>query len=215
MTRPVPPPPRAARRVAPPPGGLTRAGLLRAGALVGGAAVGGAAVITGLPEVATSAPSAAQDTRVLNFVLELERLEEAFYTEAERTGVLTGDLAEYVRVVRRHEGQHVALLERTLGDRAEAPRRFDLAATVADERAFTRAARTLEDNVVAAYNGQVANLTKEALAAAARIASVESRHAAWIRAIAGEAPAPDPTDDARTEEQVRRSLADAGLLGTP
>ncbi len=120
-----------------------------------------------------------------------------------------------VRVVGAHERAHVALLERTLGRRAQDPPRFDLTAAVADQAAFLRSARILEDAVVSAYNGQAANLTKGALAPAARIASVESRHAAWVRALSGEAPAPDPTDDARTEQPVRRSLADAGLLERP
>ena len=48
----------------------------------------------------------------------------------------------------------------------------------------------LEETAVAAYNGQATNLTPEALATAARIASVEARHASWARGIAGEAPAP-------------------------
>ncbi len=205
---------RRARHPLPPPSrGLTRAGLLRGGAAAGGAALAGAvAAGAGAPEVATSAPSREQDVRVLNFVLLLERLEQAFYDRARETRGLRGDVAEYLRVVGGHERAHVALLERTLGRRAEAAPRLDLAAATADEAAVLRSARTLEDAVVAAYNGQAANLTKAALAPAARIASVESRHAAWARALAGEPPAPDPTDDARTEDQVRRSLTDAGLL---
>jgi len=197
------------------PRGVTRAALLRGGVAAGGAAVVGAAAAGGLPDVATSAPSAAQDVRVLNFVLLLERLEDAFYERAAGTRGVRADVQEFVRVVGRHERAHVALLERTLGDRAEDAPRFDLAGATADGATLLRSARTLEDAVVSAYNGQAANLTREALAPAARIASVESRHAAWIRALSGEAPAPDPTDDARTEEQVRGALADAGLLPRP
>jgi rubrerythrin len=197
------------------PRGITRAALLRGGAAAGGVAVVGAAAAGGLPDVATSAPSAAQDVRVLNFVLLLERLEDAFYERALQTRGLRADVQEFVRVVGRHERAHVALLERTLGDRADEPPRLDLASATADQASLLRSARTLEDAVVSAYNGQATNLTREALAPAARIASVESRHAAWIRALSGEAPAPDPTDDARTEEQVRSALADAGLLPRP
>ena len=47
----------------------------------------------------------------------------------------------------------------------------------------------LEDLAVATYNGQAVNLTPASLKAAARIVSVEARHAAWIRSIVGEVPA--------------------------
>ncbi len=194
------------------PRGITRARLLRGGAAAGGAALAGAVAAGGVADVATSAPSREQDVRVLNFVLLLERLEQAFYDRARDTRGLRGDVAEYLRIVGGHERAHVALLERTLGSGARQAPRFDLAAATADPAAVLRSARILEDAVVSAYNGQAANLTKRALAPAARIASVESRHAAWIRALSGEAPAPDATDDARTEAQVRSSLADAGLL---
>ena len=56
---------------------------LRRRALFGGAGVlFGGILIGGLPRLAVSAPSAAQDTEVLNFALQLERLQEAFYAQA-------------------------------------------------------------------------------------------------------------------------------------
>jgi hypothetical protein len=41
--------------------------------------------------------------------------------------------------------------------------------------------------------------------------SVEARHAAWIRSIAGRDPAPQTTDEPRTEAQVRAGLKDLGV----
>jgi hypothetical protein len=60
--------------------------------------------------------------------------------------------------------------------------------------------------MVAAYNGQATNLTTGALEAAAKIVSVEARHAGWIRAIAQENPAPDATDTPKTAAQVTRAV---------
>jgi hypothetical protein len=66
---------------------------------------------------------------------------------------------------------------------------------------------------VGAYAGQANNLSKKTLAAAATLVSVEARHAAWIRSIVGRPPANEPTDKARTAEQVMRDLKRLGLRG--
>ena len=59
-----------------------------------------------------------------------------------------------------------------------------------DPKRFARTAIRLEELGLAAYNGAATSLTPDALADAARIVSVEARHAAWIRDIAGANPAP-------------------------
>jgi hypothetical protein len=82
---------------------------------------------------------------------------------------------------------------------------------VKSPRAFTQAAIQLEDIAVAGYNGQAANLTKGTLAAAATIVSVEARHAAWVRAIAGEVAAPDAVDEPMTAKQAAKGLHEVGL----
>jgi hypothetical protein len=68
----------------------------------------------------------------------------------------------------------------------------------------------LEDLAVATYNGQAVNLTPASLKAAARIVSVEARHAAWIRSIVGEVPATDATDAASKEAETRSRLSELG-----
>src|SRR5204863_4889777 len=59
---------------------------------------------------------------------------------------------------------------------------------------FLRLAIAMEDILVSSRNGQAGNLSKRRLAAVATIASVEARHSAWVRDLAGEAPAPDAVD---------------------
>ena len=85
-------------------------------------------------------------------------------------------------------------------------------AAVTNQKQFVDAAITLEDTVVGAYNGQAANLTKPTLGAAAKIVSVEARHAAWIRAIAGKPPAVDATDPILTAKQVRAAIEKLGFI---
>jgi len=74
-----------------------------------------------------------------------------------------------------------------------------------------KAAVLLENTGVLAYNGQAANLTKPALAAAAEIVSVEGRHAAWISDLAGEPPAPHAADVGASSADVVRKLQSLGF----
>jgi hypothetical protein len=195
------------------PKGTSRAELLKGAVLAGGILAAGGAVMGGLPGLASSATSPAQDARILNLVLLLEYVEASFYADARAKGALSGELRTFATVVGSHEQQHVAFLKKALGNSArKAPSlRFGKATT--DPDAFVAAAVQLEDTSVAAYNGQATNLTPDALAAAARIVSVEARHAAWIRAIAGKLPAADATDAPMTEAQVLAALRKTGFLG--
>jgi hypothetical protein len=193
-------------------GTATRGRLLKRGIVAGGALVAGGAAIGGLPRLASSAPSAAQDARILNFVLELEYLENAFYAEARRRGALRGELRRFARIVGAHEQAHVTFLRNALGRSAVAKPAYDFGDATRDRDSFIAAAIKLEDLSVAAYNGQAPNLTTGTLAAAARIVSVEARHAAWIRDIGGKPPAADATDAPMTEAQVRRAIDETGFV---
>jgi hypothetical protein len=184
----------------------TRGSVIRRALIAGGTLTLGGVAVGGLPRFAYSAPSPAQDVRILNLVLLLEYLEAAFYADAVRRRGLTGELRQFARVVGGHERAHVAFVSKTLGNAARKKPTFSFGAATKDPAKFTAAALALEDLSVAAYNGQAANLTKGALAAAARIVSVEARHAAWIRYIAGEVPAPQPTDQPNTADQVTAAI---------
>jgi hypothetical protein len=187
---------------------FSRQKLLRRGAVVSGGLAAGGAALAIAPRLATSAPSPAQDARILNLVLLLEYVESAFYAEALARGRLRGELRTYASVVGRHEAQHVAFLKKALGSGARKRPRLVFGKATTDPAVFVPAAVRLEDTSVAAYNGQATNLTTSALAAAAKIVSVEARHAAWIRAIAGELPAPDPTDAPKSASEVLAALRD-------
>ena len=90
--------------------------LLSAGGAVSAAAAGGAA-IGGLGAMASArtAPSREQDLRILGFLLDVERIELAFYEGAVRAGALRGELAEFAGAALIHERDHVATLQAALG----------------------------------------------------------------------------------------------------
>jgi hypothetical protein len=186
--------------------------MLRRAAVAGGAVTAGGVLAGGLPRLASSAPSPEQDVRVLNLVLLLEYVEAAFYVDARAKGALRGELREYVNVVGAHEQQHVSFLKNVLGTKARGEPRLAFGRVTTDPDAFVAAAVALEDTSVAAYNGQATNLTPATLAAAAKIVSVEARHAAWIRAIAGKLPAADATDPSMTQAQVMTALRKTGFI---
>jgi hypothetical protein len=178
-----------------------------------GGALGGVGALSGaLAGSAVSSGSPAGDITILNFALFLEYIEEGFYREATRRGKLTGDLAAYARTVYAHEQAHVDFLQKALGAKARKRPQLQFGSATSDARAFTKAAVTLEDTVVAAYNGQAANLTSGALGAAARIVSVEARHAAWIRAIAGLPPALHATDPLDSAAKVLATIRQTGFV---
>lgn len=188
-----------------------RSSFLRHGLGAAGGILAGGVAIAGLPSLAASAPSPAQDFQVLNFALRLEYLQEAFYRRAARATAVRGELRRFVAVVRDHEAAHIDYLKAILGKRAVKRPTFDFGNALASERRFTSAAVLLEDLGVAAYNGQAANLTSAGLEAAAKVASVDARHAAWIRAIVGRRPAPQPTDQPKSASQVLADLEGTGF----
>src|SRR4051795_6680266 len=98
-----------------PPAGLSRpmsrATVLRQ-LVGGGAAAVGAAAATGLAMMpsATAAPSRTQDQKILNYLLVLEHLQDAFYRSVRSGSTLSGESRKYALVVGRQELVHVRLL---------------------------------------------------------------------------------------------------------
>jgi Ferritin-like domain len=189
---------------------ITRARALETALLaVAGLAVGGL-VIAELPEAADSRPSAKQDATILNFALLLEYVQGGLYEAALRGAGLKGELRQYAHVVSGNERAHAALLRKALGSAARTAPKLDFGE---DAQRFTAAAIKLEDLWVAALNAQGPSLTKAALTQAARIVSVEARHAAWIRAIGGQVPAPEATEPTASAQQVAGALKASGYVG--
>jgi hypothetical protein len=190
---------------------ITRADWLRRAQAIGAGVLSGGIVVGGLATRALSSPSKRQDATVLNFALAFEELQADFYARALRGRLLRGEWLKFAQVVGGHERAHVTFLRRALGAATNPAPTFELVHQPASVGEFIRVAIAIEDIGVALYNGQAANLTKTSLAAAAEIVSVEARHAAWARELAGQSPAPVAVDVPADVSAVKHRLADLGV----
>lgn len=176
---------------------VPRATLIKRIALsLGGLSAAGAAA-AGLASASRSPAGSSlssRDREVLAFALRFEQLQTAFYSQALRHGKLTGPTRQFAEVVGREERAHLDYLERTLGHAAGKAPSFQFGDVTDSNAKFIAAAVTIEDTGLAAYNGQAENMSRNLLASVARVISVEARHAAWARSLAGQLPAPVPAD---------------------
>ena len=192
--------------------GLTRARLLKGVAMAGGGALAGGIALGGLPERAVSKPSARQDAEILNFVLLFEHVQSQFYAQALKTAKLQGELLEFAQILAGQEGEHLAFVRKALGSGANKLPALDFGDSVTDPQKFAQTSLKLEDLGVAAYNAQAPNLTAGTLAAAAKIVSVEARHAAWIRDLRGMNPAPDASEPSVDAQRVIDTFKGSGYV---
>ncbi len=196
-----------------PPTKITRSQMLARGMAATGALAAGGILAGGLPRLAVSQPSAEQDARVLKWLLQVEYLQAAFYTEVEQQGALKGELREFAGLVGEQERAHVDALERALGGRNAVKRpEFDFGNATTNPDEFIPTAVELEEIAVAAFNGQVANLTRPRVMTAMRIVSVEARHVGWARDLAGRNPAPEPADQAATPKETTAAMEATGFM---
>ena len=194
-------------------GGWTRKQLL--GVAGGGSALLGAGLLAGARSdggALAAAPSRRRDADVLGLFLTLEYVQEALYREALRAGGLGRDLRRFADAAAGQEAEHVAFLRRRLRGRAPRRPQPDFGDATRDPDRFAKVAVDLEEAAIAAYVGQAANLTRDAVAAIAPMVSVEARQAAWIRDLAGMDPAPRAADPARSPDAVLGELRRRGFL---
>jgi len=195
------------------PGGDSRSDFLRKSVVMGGALAGGGALFAAL--AGTAHAQSRGDVSILNFALTLEYLEAAFYKEALARGALRGDTLRFAQVVTAHEATHVRTLKSVLGSSAVKRPRFNFRGTTSDQAKFQATAQALEDTGVRAYLGQAANIDSDALlAVAGTILTVEGRHAAWIRHIRGESPAPRAFDRPASRRQILRIVGQTRFIVT-
>jgi hypothetical protein len=194
--------------------GETRADVLRK------AFFGSAALLAGL----ASAPSAlaarrpSEEILTLNFDLVFEYLQSDFYVGAVRQGTVARMAPEkrvWARVLGAHELAHVRILKSVLGRRAVAKPFFDFHGVTESEAEFTRTAVAMEDLTVALLAGQAPRFRNRGLVSAVfSLLTVEARHAAWARRIAGFLPVARAFDEPKTLAQVDRFVAGTRFVAT-
>ena len=177
-------------------------------ALLGGAVAGGAALIGGLVgapggHAGTGIAKTKRDISILRFDLVMEYLQSGLYTEAERLGALKPTTLAWARVVGAHERAHVQAIKGLLGSKAVPSPSFDYRGVTEDDSAFIKTAVAFEDLTAALLKWQAVRLdSREILAAAATLHTVETRHAAWIRHIIGLRPAASAFDEPAPQRQM-------------
>jgi hypothetical protein len=133
------------------------------------------------------------DLGILGYALTLEYLETAFYDKAVKSGKLSGQALSVAKEFGHEEAQHVQALEGTIkklgGTLPPKPKtKFPLN----DQASILKLAATVENLGAAAYLGQAGSIqSKEVLAAALAIHSVEGRHAAVLNEVVGMDITPD------------------------
>jgi len=180
--------------------GMTRSSFILKSALTIGATAGAAAVG---PFVSSAMAQSDGDIEIVNFALTLEYLETRFYKEAASLN-LSKKVKDLAKEFAENEQEHVNALRgavKQLGGKPAAKPKFEFGVT--DEKSFLKLAQTLEDTGVYAYNGAGPMIkSTDILAAAGSIVQIEARHAAAIRLMRDEAPAPDAFDKTMTVDEV-------------
>jgi hypothetical protein len=154
------------------------------------AAAGGTA--TGATSSASSSPAASGDLAIVNYALTLEYLESQFYAKVASSGLFKGATLATLKTFGAEESAHVAALHKvamSMGKPAAKPTgKFP----VNSATQVAKLAATVENLGAAAYLGQAGAIqSKEVLAAALSIHTIEARHAATLNLLTKANPTPD------------------------
>jgi rubrerythrin len=141
--------------------------------------------------------SAAGDLKIANYALTLEYLEAEFYKEVIAAGIIKDKkVAALAQKFGASEQAHVdalkALITKLGGTPVDAPKTNFQPVLDGGVDKVLQTAADVENLGAAAYLGQAGNISsKEVLAAALSIHSVEGRHAAALNTLLGKSATPD------------------------
>jgi Ferritin-like domain len=151
-----------------------------------------AAAGTGTTAAAASSSAPSGDLAIVNYALTLEYLESQFYAKVIKSGLFHGKNLSVIKSFGAEETQHVVALKKvamSMGTPAKEPMGKFPIHTAAQ---VTALAGAVENLGAAAYLGQAGNIkSKEILAAALAIHTIEARHAATINLLLMKSPTPD------------------------
>jgi rubrerythrin len=136
------------------------------------------------------------DLAIVQYALTLEHLETDFYNAVIDAGAISDKaLAETAMLIRDNEQEHVDALTKTveqLGGKPKKPQTTFDAVIKGGEKKVVETAASVENLGAAAYLGQAGLIkSKEVLAAALSIHTVEARHAAALNRAVGKTIVPD------------------------
>ncbi len=141
---------------------------------------------------AAASESSTSDLAIVNYALTLEYLESQFYAKVIKSGLFHGKNLSVIKTFGAEEAQHVLALKKvasSLGTPAAEPTgKFP----IKNAGQVTALAGAVENLGAAAYLGQAPRIrSKEILAAALAIHTIEARHAATINLVLKKSPTPD------------------------
>ena len=165
-----------------------------------------------------AAASTKGDLAIVNYALTLEYLEAAFYQDVLKSGQVTDPkIGAAAKMILANEQEHVAALKATaekLGGPAAKKPKTDFTSVIdAGPDKILATAATVENLGASAYLGQADKIkSKEVLAAALSIHTVEGRHAALLNFVTGKSITPDgpfakPSSMDEVLKQVKPFLA--------
>jgi rubrerythrin len=165
----------------------------------------------------TKKPAAGGDLAIVQYALTLEHLETDFYNAVIDAGIIKSKaLGKVAVMIRDNEQEHVDALTATvekLGGKPKRPKTSFDAVLEGGPKMVLETAATVENLGAAAYLGQAGRIeSKEVLAAALAIHSIEARHAAALNTVVGKTIVPDgafakPASMAEVLPQVKPFLA--------
>ncbi len=147
---------------------------------------------TSSAKTSTTSSAATGDAAIVDYALTLEYLETDFYKKVIASGLFSGSPLSTIKTFGSEEAQHVAALKKvasSLGHPVAEPKfKFPIHSAAQ----VTQLAATVENVGAAAYLGQAPRITsKQILAAALAIHTVEGRHAATLNDLLHKSPTPD------------------------
>jgi hypothetical protein len=185
---------------------LSRGDLLRRSA---GAVAVGAVGYFGLSgrDAGAATGMTKNDVAILQFDQVLEKLQAGLYTEAERLGALKPETLAWARVVGAHERAHLQAIKNLLGRKVVRSPSFNYGNVTSNEAAFLKTTVAFEDLTAALLKWQAPRLdSRQIVAAAVSLHSVETRHAAWIRHVIGLQPAATAFDKPASQHKMAQLI---------
>ncbi|MFN2615959.1 MAG: ferritin-like domain-containing protein [Thermoleophilaceae bacterium] len=145
---------------------------------------------------ATKSSATRGDLEIVSYALTLEHLEVDFYGAVIKSGVIKDrKLAQTAQEIHANEQEHVAALTeavKNLGGKPKRPRTSFDAVIKGGPKKVLETAAAVENLGAAAYLGQAGRInSKEILASALAIHTVEARHAAALNRALGKTIVPD------------------------
>ncbi len=163
---------------------------------------------------ASTTASANSDIAILNYALTLEYLETQFYDKVVAAGLFNGSVGALVKSFGEQEQTHVEAIKAAVAQLGGTPVTAPTGKfPITTAPAVAQLAYAVENLGAAAYLGQAASIqSKDVLAAALSIHSVEARHAASFGTLVHKSITPDgafaqPADMATVLATVKPFLA--------